>query len=198
MKFLQPGDDHNLLGNRNTGDPHPIYSKRADVGKPGGPLPMGTHIGQVLYWDGFTWVPDQIGPTQEPMLMLDASNSGIVLGAWGAASDPVHVVGNTFVEKSIAFAQTAISTTPYTLNATQNALIGVVTTTLAITVNLPSVSQPLMYIIKDVSGNANVRNITIVPNGADTIEGAANLIINTPYGRAWLISDQVSKWLVIG
>jgi hypothetical protein len=50
----------------------------------------------------------------------------------------------------------------------------------------PSVGRIIS--VKDAKGDAaSGHAITITPNGADTIDGAANLIINTAYGKAAVI-----------
>lgn len=38
--------------------------------------------------------------------------------------------------------------------------------------------------VKDAKGDASSNNITVVPSGADTIDGAANNILNTAYAHA--------------
>ena len=49
----------------------------------------------------------------------------------------------------------------------------------ATTVNLPAacVRNGLPVIVKDMKGDAATNNITVVPNGADTIDGHANDVI---------------------
>lgn len=50
----------------------------------------------------------------------------------------------------------------------------------------PSVGRIIS--VKDAKGDAaSGHAITITPNGTDTIDGAANLIINTAYGKAALV-----------
>ena len=53
-----------------------------------------------------------------------------------------------------------------------------------------------VIIVKDESGGAAANNITIVPSGADTIDGAASYPITTNYGSATLYTDSVA-WFVI-
>lgn len=81
--------------------------------------------------------------------------------------------------------------------------IGITNTAIARNVYLASASLVLspigrIIIVKDESGAAATNNITVWPNGADTIDGAASKAINTNYGWLMLISDGTSKWFVIG
>lgn len=72
-------------------------------------------------------------------------------------------------------------------------------TSAARTINLPaasSVTAGRYFTFKDKTGDAATFNITIVPNGSDTIdEAASSTTVNTSYGSLTLISDGVSNWL---
>ena len=66
-----------------------------------------------------------------------------------------------------------------------------------VTVNLPA--NPLTgtsITVKDGNGNAAVNNITIVPNGANTIEGNPSYTVNSNYGHVNLVWDG-TKWLIV-
>lgn len=71
-----------------------------------------------------------------------------------------------------------------------------------VSVNLPvaaNVSAGRYYIVKDAKANASINNITLVPNGADTIDTvASNKILNVNSESLWLAGDGVSNWNSIG
>lgn len=72
-----------------------------------------------------------------------------------------------------------------------------VNTTAARQITLPlanSVASGRVYIIKDVSGQANTNNITLVRQGSDTIDGATSQVLNSNYGSWWVVGDASSSW----
>lgn len=67
------------------------------------------------------------------------------------------------------------------------------------TFNLPALaSVPLGHtiIIKDVSGQAGADNLTIDPDGAESINGGASYVINTNYGSAIIVSSGGAWWVI--
>jgi len=80
------------------------------------------------------------------------------------------------------YGTTAVTTTPYVPVSTDAFLL--VNKTSAVTVNLPTAASRNGYplIIKDNSGAAQTNNITINPNGSDTIEGLTSLTVNVAWG----------------
>lgn len=80
------------------------------------------------------------------------------------------------------YGTTAVTTTPYVPVITDAFLQ--VNDAGAVTINLPTAASRSGYplAIKDVSGAAQTNNITINPNGAETIEGLTSIKINVAYG----------------
>lgn len=77
--------------------------------------------------------------------------------------------------------------------------IGVDTSSAAKTVTLPSPTSAgagFMLMVKDESGAAGVRFITINPNASEKIDGASSLVINTNYGAVKLITNG-TNWFVL-
>ena len=72
------------------------------------------------------------------------------------------------------------------------------TTPAAVTVNLPA--SPVagdIYLIKDGKGDATTNNITVDPDGATTIDGAATAILNTNYGFMQVCYNG-TEWNILG
>lgn len=71
-------------------------------------------------------------------------------------------------------------------------IIGVTSTALARTIILPAVANTIagqIIIVKDESGGANANNITVDGSGAETIDGAANVVISANYGSTRVYSS---------
>lgn len=91
-----------------------------------------------------------------------------------------------------------ITSSPYSvLTSDAQKILGVNTTT-AKTLNLPAATNVMWFTIKDISGQAATNNISVAPNGTDTIDGVnATATINETYASRVLISDGVSAWYLI-
>lgn len=75
-------------------------------------------------------------------------------------------------------------------------LIAYTALTAARTVNLPAASgfrAGQGFAVKDESGGAGSNNITIEPNGSETIDGAANLVMSTNFQYEEFYTDG-SNW----
>ena len=64
------------------------------------------------------------------------------------------------------------------------------------TFTLPPGVNGKMFVIKDVTGNASVNNLTILADGTETIDGASSYVINSNYGSVKLVWGN-SSWNVI-
>lgn len=87
---------------------------------------------------------------------------------------------------------------PYSVVLADSEKVLLVDTTAARTINLPSAANVIYVILKDVSGEAQNNNITVVADGSDTIDGTTDdYTINTNNGSFGFISDGVSRWFVV-
>lgn len=92
----------------------------------------------------------------------------------------------------------SITTSPYSVvTGDAQKTLGVNTST-AKTLNLPAATNVMWLNIKDVTGSAATNNISVAPNGSDTIEGVnATWAMNETYGSITLMSDGVSAWYIV-
>jgi len=108
------------------------------------------------------------------------------------------VSGKLNMDTRMSYAGFSITSSPYTILSTDAFSIYFITTaSVAITINLPAIStiSDRAYIFKDISGDANTNNITLVPSGTDTIEGLnVNKLLQTNFGSWTLISDSIGGW----
>jgi len=127
-------------------------------------------VGSNLYWINGAGVAVQI-----------TSGSSVVSSGSGALS----------VDEPASF--------PYSVTTGDDSKVLVIPTdSSAQTINLPAASNAMTVYIKDKSANAQTNNITIAPDGSDTIDGLnSNYIINANAGMVGLISDGTSAWYII-
>lgn len=84
-----------------------------------------------------------------------------------------------------------------TLDSTTNDYVIRASPSSALTITLTAATNGRTIRIVDVSGTAATNNITITPNGADTINGNANLIINLNNGSVDLVGTQGTGWNIL-
>ena len=59
-----------------------------------------------------------------------------------------------------------------------------------------AVSDGRTFIVKDVAGQARANPITILPQGTDTIDDAASVVLDSRYGAIMLVGDATSNYAV--
>lgn len=88
---------------------------------------------------------------------------------------------------------------PY--DVTTQRLIGVDTSSAVATVNLPasdSLTPGTIVTVNDEGGNAATNNITIAPDGTDTIDGAASSVaISADNGTVKLYTNGAGAWFTL-
>lgn len=110
----------------------------------------------------------------------------------------ITVGGYASITGALVFAPTSVAAATYTLALTDAYLHIGHTATAAVAVTLPTAQSTAGRTITlvDTGGNGGTNNITVLTEGAETINGEANLVINTDYGKAVLQSDG-TDWFVI-
>jgi hypothetical protein len=118
---------------------------------------------------------------------------------------PIQITSGTSVLASSdgitrAYEQEVVGSSPLTIHPSDTfSLLSVESNAAAITINLPScaaVQAGRIYTIADVDGNAAVNNITIVPNGSDTINNvAANKVLSVNSQYIQMVSDGTNNWI---
>lgn len=102
--------------------------------------------------------------------------------------------------QAVAIAQppeTSISSvsSPYTVKTTDRVLL-VDTAGGAVTINLlPAASMPFDLEIKDDTGHAAANNITVTPNGSETVDGLAPYVMDSNFSNT-VLGTQVGGYYV--
>jgi hypothetical protein len=123
------------------------------------------------------------------------ANPGDIIksATWNAIFTDITSALTTLGE--LLYSKTSVTATPYVPAATDTtALVNVAG---VVAVNLPAAASRsgLPLIVKDISGAAHTNNITITPNGVETIEGLASVVIRTDYGGYTLL-PVTSGWVI--
>lgn len=117
-----------------------------------------------------------------------------------SAGVPVQITAGTTVNASItnAKAVTTPGAFPYSVTTGDTLKVVLVDTSAARTINLPAATNAMSVTIKDKTGSAGTNNISLVPAGADSIDGsAATYALNSNWAALELISDGVSAWFIV-
>lgn len=117
-----------------------------------------------------------VGPTLGNINIVGDGTTINVVGNPGTSTLTISALSNYL------FAYTNVAATPYVVLATDYYL-SVDTSALAITIQLPDApTSNRLFVIKDRTGTAGTRNITVTTvGGAVLIDGAATFIMNTDY-----------------
>jgi hypothetical protein len=116
-------------------------------------------------------------------------NDGSTAGGWPAAK-LAEVVTN---------GRTAVSDVAY-IALISDRLIAYTTLTAARVIMLPAASNyptgTRLVVIDETGSCSTTKTLTITPNGTDTINGAASIVVNEAYGFVGIESNGVGAWTV--
>jgi len=134
-------------------------------------------------WNGTTYSIPAAGEVNWPSL----SNFLIALG---------NNASNNITEKQAIRIATS---SPVTVSATTDCtVISDLSVAGAVAMNLPAGVDGQMFFLLDGKGDAGSNNITITPNGAETIGGAATLVLNHNGQGVWIqYKASESDWYVL-
>jgi hypothetical protein len=135
-------------------------------------------------------------PASTKAIYVNASNDLYYRNASGTA---VQITDGASVASvgSGVIGYTAPSSWPYAVTTGDAQSIIGVDTSSARTLTLPAASNSMAFWIKDRVGSAATNNITVTPNGADTIDTvAASWTINENFAARGFVSNGVSGWFV--
>lgn len=99
---------------------------------------------------------------------------------WSTLSSFLIALGNNAaITEEMKQAIRVATTTPVTVSATADfCVVSDLTAPGAVAVNLPAGVSGQVFVIVDGKGDASSNNITVTPNGGDTIKGAASLVLD--------------------
>jgi hypothetical protein len=100
------------------------------------------------------------------------------------------------INGGITYSRTAITTT--TTASVASSILGV-SGTAAIDIRLPSAADydaGQYFTVKDESGAADTKNITILASGSQTIDGRSSILLESPYAAVNIYSDGVDKFFI--
>lgn len=132
---------------------------------------------------------------EEGSNITTAAASFDFVGAGVAATNSGNNVTVT-VGGGITYSRTAITST--TTASVNSAILGVSGTT-AIDIRLPSAAAYTAgqyFTIKDESGAADTKNITILASGSQTIDGSNSIILESPFAAVNIYSNGSDKFFV--
>ena len=187
-------------------------SFEGDYRKPAGYIPAngGTTninirdlLGNVLLCDILsTWVTAGTvsitrGGTAVTAAQLSAYKEGADMDRYDYDTDDDNIVDKAEAIDTTSRTAVAAAASPYTVLATDT-LIQTDSTAGVIVLNLPAGVDGKTYTVKDGAGTAGTNAITVTPNGAETIEGAATYSVDTNYAAIELYYDSASTdWKIL-
>jgi len=115
---------------------------------------------------------------------------------WGTGLTPYLVAIAAVVSSSPSFMQyVSVTTTPTTVVSGKTYLVD--TTSIAISLQLPTPVQNTWFIVKDSGFNAYTNNITILRAGSEKIDNVTSSFVISNSGAAWLFMSNGTDWFSI-
>jgi hypothetical protein len=118
------------------------------------------------------------------------------VGAGVTATKPSGQNITVTIPGGVSFGRTSVTST---ITASVNSRILGVSGSAAIEIRLPAANSYTAgqhFIVKDESGAADAKNITILTTGAETIDGSTSIILESPYAAVNIYTDGSSKFFI--
>lgn len=119
---------------------------------------------------------------------------------WPSLSNFLIALGNSAAISTVMKQAVRVATTtPITVsNSSDCTVLAKLAAPGAVAVTLPAGVDGRVFIVGDQTGDAGTNNITITPNGAETINGSATYVINDNRGSVMLqYSTTNTRWNVV-
>ena len=152
-------------------------------------LYVGKYLDEKLEGIGSTIVKDEGSNITTAVTSFDFVGAGVT------ATNSSNNVTVT-IPGGGGFSRTAITST--TTASVNSAILGV-SGTAAIDIRLPSAgdySAGQNFTVKDESGAANTKNITILASGSQTIDGQSSIVLESPFAAVNLYSNGSDKFFI--
>ncbi len=119
---------------------------------------------------------------------------------WSDLTDYLVALQNAAVAGGKFKANIRVSnTSPILFLSTDFTVVADMTVPAAVAVTFPAGVNETLYMVVDGTGDAATNNITITPNGSETIGGAATFVINeNNQAVMFQYSSSLSDWIVVG
>lgn len=118
---------------------------------------------------------------------------------WASLTDFLVALANGAQSTTFQrFANRTATTSPVTVSTNDCIVCTNLAIAGAVAVTLPAGVDKQVFVISDNKGDAKTNNITITPNGAETIGGAATLVLNTNSESVMLaFQSSTSNWNIV-
>ncbi len=115
-----------------------------------------------------------------------------------AVAGTLDVLGTATLGSGMVYSTTLVAGATYSVLAGDAFIYSSYSATGTCAIDLPTaqVLAGRTIVIKDIGGNAGTNNLTVTTEGAELIDGAATVVINTDYGKVTLQSDG-TDWYTI-
>lgn len=138
-----------------------------------------------------------LGENSEASIFFDGTDLNITLNDPSQTgdinlTDDVNISGILKTLSGKIINRTSVTTTPYAIKASDHHL-SITTSSVAITLNLPVIVDGTIYHIKDQDEQSSARNITVNPNGSDTIENASSLTIKVNGAAITIVGNSTTN-----